>query len=76
MSDHSGMQDLSVKEIMDRWPDTASAFIARRMHCVGCPMGPFHTLADAAMEHRLELCDLEESIQLAITASQAQVRHR
>ncbi|MBE0580677.1 DUF1858 domain-containing protein [Devosia sp.] len=76
MDDRSGLEDLSVKEIMDRWPRTASAFIARRMHCVGCPIGPFHTLADAAMEHQLDAAELLEVVQREARAGQAPGRRR
>lgn len=76
MDHRSGLEDLSVKEIMDRWPRTASAFIARRMHCVGCPIGPFHTLADAAMEHQLDAAELLEVVQQEVRADQAPGRRR
>lgn len=76
MDDRSGLEDLSVKEIMDRWPRTASAFIARHMHCVGCPIGPFHTLADAAMEHQLDAAELLEVVQREARAGQAPARRR
>ena len=76
MDHRSGLEDLSVKEIMDRWPRTASAFIARRMHCVGCPIGPFHTLADAAMEHQLDAAELIEVVQQEVRADQAPGRRR
>jgi hybrid cluster-associated redox disulfide protein len=44
---------LSVAEIMSRWPPTIRLFLDRRMHCVGCPIAPFHTVVDAAGEHGL-----------------------
>lgn len=76
MRQRSGLEDLSVKEIMDRWPETASAFISRRMHCVGCPIGPFHTLADAAAEHRLDAEEFEAAIESEIRAGPAPSRRR
>lgn len=67
--------DLSVGEIMARWPSTIRVFIAYRMHCVGCPISPFHTLVDAAEEHRNDLEDLcvavEAEIELASIAEKA-----
>lgn len=54
--------DLSVAEIMTRWPATVAVFINRHMHCVGCPIGGFHTLADAAAEHGLPLGELTDDI--------------
>jgi hybrid cluster-associated redox disulfide protein len=44
---------LSLAEIMSRWPPTIRIFLDRRMHCVGCPIAPFHTVVDAAEEHGL-----------------------
>lgn len=72
----AALDDLSVKEIMDRWPETASAFIARRMHCVGCPIGSFHTLTDAAGEHRLDAVALAVDVESGIKASQGPGRRR
>lgn len=72
----ASLDDLSVKEIMDRWPETASAFIARRMHCVGCPIGPFHTLTDAAGEHRLDAVALAVDVETGIKASREPGRRR
>ena len=72
----AALDDLSVKEIMDRWPETASAFIARRMHCVGCPIGPFHTLTDAAGEHRLDAAAFAVEVETRIKASQGPGRRR
>jgi hybrid cluster-associated redox disulfide protein len=39
--------ELSVDEVIERWPATARVFIARRMHCVGCEVARFETVADA-----------------------------
>ena len=73
--------DRSVSELMSRHPDTIRIFIARGMHCVGCPISPFHTLSDAAEEHGLLLADLVEDVERAIEQSRpkgarASVRHR
>ena len=56
--------DLSVAEIMSTWPNTIRTFLDRRMHCVGCPIAPFHTLPDAAEEHGLLLSRLVADIEL------------
>ena len=46
--------DLPVNEIMRRWPATIRVMIRHRMLCIGCPVGPFHTVADAAAAHALD----------------------
>jgi hybrid cluster-associated redox disulfide protein len=46
--------DLTVDEVMRRWPSTIRVFLDFRLGCVGCPIAPFHSLADACREHRLD----------------------
>lgn len=48
------LEDISLAEIMTKWPSTIRLFIDRRLHCVGCPIAPFHTLSDAALEHGID----------------------
>lgn len=48
---------MPVDEIMRRWPSTIRVMIRHQMLCVGCPIGPFHTVTDACREH----CVSEES---------------
>lgn len=59
----SQLSDMNLSEIMTRWPPTIRVFIDRRMHCVGCPIAPFHTVADAADEHGLDLADLTRELE-------------
>jgi len=47
--------DMTVDEIMRRWPATISVMMRYRMLCIGCPIGIFHTVADACNAHRLDL---------------------
>lgn len=47
--------DLTIDEILDRWPATASVFVRRRMHCVGCDISCFETVAEACRNYRLPL---------------------
>lgn len=54
--------DLTVSEIMHRWPGAMRLFIDHRLLCVGCPIAPFHTLTDVAREHHVDEDDLIEMI--------------
>lgn len=49
------LANMSVDAIMRRWPATIPVFIRAGMHCVGCPVGGFHTLAEARKAHQLDL---------------------
>jgi hybrid cluster-associated redox disulfide protein len=72
--------DLTVREIMLRWPSTIGVFIDLHLHCIGCPIGVFHTLADAAHEHGIELAELVAEVSVAIDtdtrAGPARLRRR
>jgi hybrid cluster-associated redox disulfide protein len=46
--------DMTVDEIMRCWPATIRVFIRHRMLCIGCPIGVFHTVADACEAHDLD----------------------
>ena len=59
------IDDMTVAEIMSRWPATISVFMAYEMRCIGCPIAIFHTLAEAAREHRLDLARLTSAIRCA-----------
>lgn len=58
--------EISVAEVMERWPETASVFLKHRTACIGCELASFDSLADAARNYQLSvdelLNDLEESI--------------
>ena len=45
--------DMSVDAIMRRWPATIRIMIRHRILCVGCPIGIFHTVAEAAAAHAI-----------------------
>lgn len=37
----------TVDEVVTRYPVTVQVFIRRRMHCVGCQIDRFHSIAEA-----------------------------
>jgi hybrid cluster-associated redox disulfide protein len=38
-------------DVMRRWPSTMRVFLDRRLRCVGCPFGRFHTLEEVTQLH-------------------------
>ena len=58
--------DLSVDHLMRYWPDTIAVFVRYRMLCVGCPIGPFHTVTDACREHSVDEEAFRRELELAI----------
>lgn len=46
--------NMTVDEIMRRWPETVHVVIRHKLHCIGCPFGIFHTVADACAIHEVD----------------------
>jgi hybrid cluster-associated redox disulfide protein len=61
--------DLALVDLMTLWPKTIPVFVRHRMLCVGCVIGPFHTVADACAEYHLDeavfLAELLEAAEMA-----------
>lgn len=49
--------DLTVDEVMRRWPGMIEIFIRRRMLCVGCAIARFCTIREACADHNIPLSD-------------------
>ena len=43
--------DLPLEDLMSRWPETIAVFLRHNMLCVGCLIGPFHTVIEACAEY-------------------------
>jgi len=69
--DQPGMSELTVAEILDRWPQTIPVFLGRRMACVGCVVAPFETLADVAAIYRLDLSRFLRELRQAVPPPEA-----
>ncbi len=65
--------EMSVEELLDRWPEAIPIFIRHKMGCVGCSMAPFDTLADVTTIYHLNpqqfLGELSQAIQPALSQS-------
>ena len=46
--------DMTLAELMTRWPVTIPVFVRHKMFCVGCLISPFHTVIDACDEYGLD----------------------
>ena len=66
-----GLAELSVNDIMVRWPSTIAVFLAFGMKCVGCPVGRFHSYAEAMAAHAAPVELMTRAIERAISEDQA-----
>lgn len=68
MPDSVFTNQMTIAEILERWPQTVPIFLHYQTYCVGCSMNIFETLEDAMGIYQLHqtdfLQDLERSIQM------------
>jgi hybrid cluster-associated redox disulfide protein len=43
--------EMTVDDVMRRWPSTIRVFLDFGMRCVGCPIATFHSIDEACEEH-------------------------
>lgn len=60
--------ELSLDEIMQRWPNTIAVFLRHKMLCVGCPIATFHTINNACREYDLDKDAFLKELNLAKNA--------
>ena len=46
--------EMTVDDVMRRWPSTIRVFLEFRMRCVGCPIATFHSIDEACEEHDVD----------------------
>jgi len=46
--------DMSIDHVMRSWPQTINVILDYKMHCIGCPLAPFHTPINVAVEHSVD----------------------
>jgi len=61
---------LSMDEVMRRWPATLPVIMKHRMLCIGCPIGPFHTVSEACSAHGLNEAEVIARLLAAIDTGQ------
>ncbi|MFN8471468.1 MAG: DUF1858 domain-containing protein [Anaerolineae bacterium] len=63
--------ELTVEDVLNRWPATVPVFMQHRMACVGCDLASFETLAEAVAIYGLDLKAFLAELELAINPTTA-----
>jgi hybrid cluster-associated redox disulfide protein len=48
------MPDMTVDQVMKRWPASIRVFMDFRMGCVGCPIATFHSVDEASRARQID----------------------
>jgi len=53
----AALMELTIEDVLTRWPQTAVVFHQHNMACVGCAVASFYTITEAANVYSLSLED-------------------
>jgi hybrid cluster-associated redox disulfide protein len=59
-------KEMTITQVIKRYPKTIFVFMDFGLHCVGCPAAPDETIEEAAQTHRLDLRELLENLNKTI----------
>lgn len=66
MADSEIIASMTVADVLSRWPETAEVFNRHNMACVGCPVAPFYTIAEAAAKYNLTTAEFTKELEQVI----------
>jgi hybrid cluster-associated redox disulfide protein len=47
--------EMSIMEIVQKYPETVPVFVKHGLHCLGCAIAQYETLAEGAAAHGMDL---------------------
>lgn len=60
--------NMTVAEVLEKWPETFTVFQEFKTACVGCVMAPFDTIDDVARIYEMDLSVLIEALDAVVSA--------
>jgi hybrid cluster-associated redox disulfide protein len=51
---HTVNKNMSIAEVVMKWPETAGAFIEAGLHCYGCAAARYETIEQGALAHGID----------------------
>jgi hybrid cluster-associated redox disulfide protein len=55
-------QDMTIEEVIRRFPDTVSAFESYGLRCMGCSVSSYENIREGALSHSVDLDGLLEDL--------------
>lgn len=55
-------KNMSIAEVVMKWPETAGAFMESGLHCYGCAAARYETIEQGALAHGIDPDKLIEKI--------------
>lgn len=60
-------KDMSITEVVQKYPDTAEIFMQHGMHCLGCMAARFENIEQGALAHGIDVDSLIEDLNKSIS---------
>jgi hybrid cluster-associated redox disulfide protein len=55
-------QDMTIEDVIRRFPETVSAFESFGLRCMGCSVSAYENIREGALSHSVDLDDLLEEL--------------
>ena len=66
MSKEKITEDMTIKEVIDNYPETAMVFMKYNVGCIGCLAASFEKVKDIATVHGIDIKALVKDLNLAV----------
>lgn len=59
-------KDMSIREVIEKYPETIDAFVNAGMGCIGCAASHFENIEQGALAHGIDIDSLMQKINASI----------
>lgn len=66
MAEDAINEDMNIKEVIDKYPETLSVFAKYNMGCIGCIAASFEKISDIAAVHGVDVKTFVKDLNAAI----------
>jgi hybrid cluster-associated redox disulfide protein len=66
MSDNKITEDMNIKEVIDKYPETIGVFAKYNMGCIGCIAASFEKIKDIAGVHGVDVTSFVNDLNSAV----------
>jgi len=63
-------KDMSIMEVVQKYPETVPVFMNSGMGCLGCAMSHFENIEQGAMAHGIDVDELMKNLNVVANASE------
>ena len=71
MADGPIKSDMPISDVVRKHPETIPVFMKHGLHCIGCAVAAFESIAEGAAAHGIEVDALMNDLNEAAAAAQA-----